>query len=193
MKLVELIKEKFGTRIENGETRFGYNDLVCISNELQNCEEFYYSRLIIYDASNGFITENTGKVSIPTMHFLYNNNKYHDINYLCQISLSPSMYNLETIYQDVLDGCCITPVMYDIKTFTPYKKIVLNYSIEEFVKSNDSYHVLTESEIRTKIHEKLDHILDNVKKYEPKGIRGINLRGKFNFTAGIGSEQTKYK
>jgi hypothetical protein len=194
MNLLEVIKNEFAEDIERGKTKFGYNDLKKIYYKLQNCDEFYECHLILNEMP--YVPKTYGDIGVKMVnnHTLYEGNKYTGATYLNDISLTPTMYDPSEIGKEVLDGCSISPVMYKPENFTPYRRITLNYELEQTKLLDGRFQdILSENEMREKLHRRLDSLLDDNKKYEPKGIRRIMLRGVFNFTTPEKTKCVDYK
>ena len=91
---------------------------------------------------------------------------------LYSIGFTPVLYSPEEIYKPIKNGACITPTIYNPETFTPYKKIVIEYSPESSWDED-------ENEFKDKLINLFKDILDNPKDYHVKGKKGILLRGIF--------------
>lgn len=70
----------------------------------------------------------------------------------------------------------ITPVYYNIETFNPVKYIILNFNPET---TQDKYSLGEENEIRIKLTEQLNNVLDSPADYEMNSEYVITLRGLF--------------
>ena len=194
MTLLEVIKNEFAEDIERGKTKFGYNDLNKIYYKLQNCDEFYECHLILNEVP--YVPKTNGDITVKMVntHALYEGNKYTGATYLNDISLTPTMYDPSEIGKEVLDGCSISPVMFKPENFMPFRKITLNYELEQTKLLDGRFQErLSENEMREKLHRRLDSLLDNNKKYESKGFRRIMLRGVFNFTTPEKAKCVDYK
>ncbi len=171
MKLKDLLDQIF----ENGPLpnqeafadfyEVSYNLLSLMENKLLECDEFkeVNSLTII----NSIVYED--KLCHTTK--LSDNYVFSGDVKIMSFSLTPTMYDPENWMKPIKDGCTVTPTMYNPETFEPYKKIILNVDVENMVDNSDGSRVY--------LHKMLDKILDNPKKYEPKGTRGILVRGIF--------------
>lgn len=195
MTLLEVIKNEFAEDIEQGKLKFGYNDLNKIYYKLQNCDEFYECHLILNEMPYVLRTiDNVVTNKMVNTHALYEGNKYTGATYLNDISLTPTMYDPSEIGKEVLDGCSISPVMYKPENLMLFRRITLNYELGQTKLLDGRFQErLSENEMREKLHRRLDSLLDDNKKYEPKGIRGIMLRGVFNFTTPDKAKCVDYK
>lgn len=90
--------------------------------------------------------------------------------YLYSLEFTPIMYDPKTLMEPIKDGCVITPTLYNVDTFTPYKRITLEFSPLDDEKCD----------IRRFLQEQIDKVLDNPKLYEPDGVKGIMVRGVYN-------------
>lgn len=195
MTLLEVIKQEFAEDIEQGKLKFEYNDLKKIYDKLQNCDEFFECHLILIQMPCvNRIIDNVVTTKMVNTHELYEGNKYTGSTYLKDISLTSIIYDPADINVAVLDGCSISPVMYNPENFAPLRKISLRYDIEQTRLIDGRFQErLTEKEMREKLHRQLDDLLDNPKKYEPKGKRGIMLRGLFNYKTPDKAKSVDYK
>lgn len=90
--------------------------------------------------------------------------------YVYQIIFTPKMYDPKTIHDAVKDGCTITPMFYNPLTFTPYKKVIIEYSPEY------TEEILTAADMKQHLRDKLEQILANPNDYTPEGMRGVMVR-----------------
>ena len=144
-----------------------------IKEEILKCEEFSEcTELTILDYPT---YENEGKTySVPTFK-VYDGQKFDGKGLLLSISLTPEMFNPETIHNPVKDGACITPILYSPLTFEPTKKIVLQFNPERVQDD-----IINNGEvIRQELHDLLDKVLDNPQDYQIKGERSVLVRGVF--------------
>jgi hypothetical protein len=184
MTLSEVIKQEFGQEIEHGKLEFGYDDLIKIHDKLQNCDEFFECHLIISDrVTYEKMVNGVATFMCANTHCLFEGNIYSGAQYLYQISLSPIMYDPNTICSPVLYGCTLTPTVYSPENFKPYRKVILQYDMVEGI---------SHGELRRTLHQKLDDLLDEPKKYEPTGMRSIMLRGLFKFKTPDNAKRVNY-
>ena len=176
MKLKELIENVLNYPNRGGEfndTIYG-KDLEPFKGMITNTEEFSdCDELIILERPT--ITENESKKVISTETFrLGENQKFKGKCYLLSMSLTPIMYDPTSLNEPVLDGCLITPTVYDPQTFEPKKKIIVEFSpelLQDGKQDDDSF--------KTQLRERFDRVLNNPEKYTPKGTRGVIVRGIF--------------
>lgn len=93
--------------------------------------------------------------------------------YIFQIMFTPRIYDPKTIYNAVMDGCTMTPIVYNPETFTPYRQIVLTWSPEQAqdFPVNNSEEVMKQT-----LRDQLEKVLANPEEYMPEGIRGVMVR-----------------
>ena len=182
MKIQELIKEileskefqikknKSGIFNETiyGEELEPYLERIKQCEEFSECEELIIIKLPVTKLENG-------KNAIPLTYKLGEGLKFKGKCRLLSLALTPEMFDFNTIHEPVLDGACITPVIYNPETFEPKKKIILEFSPEEL--QDDVYS--TEEVKRKQLHETLDKILDNPENYQVRGEKGVMVRGIF--------------
>ena len=96
-------------------------------------------------------------------------------SYLLSLSLTPELYNPDSIYDVVKDGAAITPTLYDPETFKPKRKIVLEFSPER----KQDFVINDEDIVRLELHALLDKVLDDPDTFRVKGERGLLIRGIF--------------
>ena len=95
--------------------------------------------------------------------------------YILSLSLTPEMYNPDSIHTVVKDGAAITPTLYDPKTFKPKRKIVLEFSPER----KQDFQINDDDIVRLELHALLDKVLDDPDTFRVKGERGLLIRGIF--------------
>ena len=140
-----------------------HNLLSLMENKLLECDEFKdVKSLTIIDSPNY-----EGKMA-QTMKLTDDYVFSGDVK-IMSFSLTPTLYDPSKWMQPIKDGCTITPTMYDPENFTRFKKIILKFDVENMVADSEGN--------RVNLHKMLDKILDNPKLYEPKGIRGVLVRG----------------
>jgi hypothetical protein len=152
---------------------YGKKHLENIKEEILKCEEFSEcTELTILDYPT---YENDGESYKVQTYKVIEGQKFGGKGFLLSISLSPEIFNPETIHKPVKDGACITPILYNPLTFEPTKKIVLQFSPER-IQDGISNH---EAIIRQELHDLLDKVLDNPQDYQIKGERYVSVRGVF--------------
>jgi hypothetical protein len=157
---------------------YGKKHLENIKEEILKCEEFSEcTELTILDNP---VYENDGESYMVQTYKVIEGQKFGGKGFLLSISLSPEIFNPETIHKPVKDGACITPTLYDPLTFEPTKKIVLQFSperVQDGISNNGEV-------IRQELHDLLDKVLDNPQDYQIKGERSVLVRGIFEKNEG---------
>lgn len=148
----------------SGNDLSGFKELLLTLDEFKNVEDIIISDTIdhkITDLESIRINENTS---------------FSGKCYLYSISLTPKIYNPNTLLTTVKDGCSLSPVWYDPTNLIPYRFIMISYC-PEILQDNR----LNNEEILIKsLHDKLDNIINNPSDYMIKGKREIIVRGIFN-------------
>jgi len=209
MKLQELVteiltsgefskpKDKFGIIDETiyGEELEQFKDRILQTEEFADCEEL----IIMKHPVN---QNELGEVIHPKMYKVNSEDKntFKGKCYLLSLGLTPEMYDPNKLHEPVLDGACITPVLYDPQTFQPKKKIVLEFSPEfaqdQYIYGLGSPSMIEEAEkngetiIRKQLHDTLDKIFNNPENYQVKGEKGMLVRGLFEE---VNDKNTNYK
>ena len=119
------------------------------------------------------ITTKLGKPEAASFHKLSDeeSSEYEGKTaYVYQITFTPKMYDPNTIHDAVKDGCTITPMFYNPETFTPYKKVIIEYTPEY------TEEILTAADMNQHLRDKLEQILANPDDYIPEGMRGVMVR-----------------
>ena len=98
--------------------------------------------------------------------------------YLLSLGLTPEMYDPNQLLKPVKNGAAMGPTIYDPSTFEPRKHILLTWSPE---MAQDVSGANYDSTLRNDIHKLLDDVLDNPEEYKTKGLRGVFIRGLFEF------------
>lgn len=200
MKLQELINEIFSSgELKNKKgflidvkgltdnTIYG-EDLEPYLERIKECEEFSECDEIVIMKHPVTLDENNNTIQ-PKIYKLVPNQKFKGKCYLLSLALTPEMFDPKKIHEPVLDGACITPTIYDPKTFEPKKKIVLEFSPEisqdKTIYAYGSPSMINDIEdthqqqLRKQLHETLDKVFDNPETYQVKGEKGVMVRGVF--------------
>ena len=147
---------------------------------LMTCDEFKDVTELILPDYPVFLMDETKKVNCFNL-FLYDELKIKNKCYLYSINLTPPIFNLDNINSVVKNNASLTPTIYDDKTFTPYREIKLRWS-PETTQDVDTFNFVTEeNNLRQRLHETLDDILDNPKEYQIKPNRSVIIRGVFEY------------
>lgn len=94
---------------------------------------------------------------------------------ILSLMLTPEMYDPSSMFVIVKDSASISPIIYDLITFEPLKRIILEFKIE---RHEDGVNNQKEA-IRQELHELLDKVLDDPETYRMNGVRGLLIRGNF--------------
>jgi hypothetical protein len=167
MKLKELLDKVF----ENGslpsifgETEYTISSplLKIIEENLVLCDEFLNvnSLSILDEPMDGGKQCVTAK--LPDDYVFSGDVKIYSIG------LTPPIYNPDEYMKPVKNGCVITPLICDMETFIPKRKLIMDLS----VSNNKSL-----NQIREDLHSLIDDIINNTKDYHSKETRGILIRG----------------
>ena len=177
MNIIELTTPIFQFIVDNTNLFDSNHDniksslLHLIEKQLNECDEFKnVTKLVILDTP--FTTNKDGDVIEAHSIKLNDNLKFSGKLYLYAIIRTPEMYNINTMYTPVKDGCCITPTIYNPETFVPVKHIMLAFSPEQLQDSG----MTKDNSTRKQLHNMLDTILDNQNEYQVRGEHGIILR-----------------
>lgn len=196
MKLQELLLEIFSSgEYPKVNFRFGiveetiygeyleqFKERILQTEEFSECEELIIMKYPVT------ILENSKTVHNVTYKH-QEGQKFKGKCYLLSLALTPEMFDPNKIHTPVLDGACITPILYDPQTFQPKKKIVLEFSPEfaqdQYIYGLGSPSMIEDAEnnvesiLKKQLHETLDKILDNPELYRVKGEKGLLVRGYF--------------
>jgi len=172
MNLFDLIKEKYpdGKLPELTDTSMTIPELTGksleqLKEEILECEEFKYCDEIIFLDYPIVKDGNNESISLPIFK-LIPGQYFKGKCYLYCMFLSPPMFIGKDLVKLVKDDAAISPVTYS-EDFKPSRRIVLLYSPET-------------NQIRNKLHETLDKILDNPADYQIEGERSVVVRGLFD-------------
>ena len=162
MKLADLIKK---LRVINPKLEVLTPEMLrAIKDDLQLCDEFKNSELEIVD-------EPTSSFYKLKAYKVRDEAKFDGKTYLYNIMLTPVMYLPTCNDRPVKNNCSISPVLYDDKNFTPFRKIQLfinNEIRQDFFGRDEDY--------KSILHEVLEDALNNPKDYEVKGFRSLIVR-----------------
>lgn len=179
MKLAELLQILFkngpidnfnndiGDYLISGDMLKNYKD------ELMKCDEFSEVLDIQFVTLPSIETNNTS--THVKSYIVKEGMKLQGNVILYSISLTPEMYSPN--FEIVKNGASISPSIYSPITFTPYKIISLTWTPE---LAQDISVTFGENELRKRLHDTLDDILDNPDEYRIKGQRSIMIRGLFD-------------
>jgi hypothetical protein len=181
MKLKELLTEIFGEKPNNdhqfgfdGLTLYGRDNLSQYKERILQCDEFSECTELNF-MNMPMLLSNDDTPLKADSHKLVEGQKFKGVCYLLSLSLTPEVFNPDTIHTPVKDGACITPLVYNPETFSPFKKIVLQYNTE---RVQDGL-IDGDYELRVEMKNLLDKVLDNPYDYQVKGERGVLVRGVF--------------
>lgn len=175
MKLKDLLKEIFKDGpLPDENLGNNYIDYVIkgkmlesIKPELLKCDEFKDVNINIIN------------LPLDTKTYKLRPSKYKGSIDLYSIMLTPEIYDPSDIGKPVKDGISISPCFYDEITFTPHKKITIQWNVEKIqdinaVGGNDL------DDFKKDLYSKLDNLIANPKEYQIKGKRCILFRCTFS-------------
>lgn len=179
MKLNYLLTDLFELNKEKSDflkiDTLDYKHLLNIKQYLLDCDEFKniknFEILEIPDVEN----ENGEIVQSKTFK-LCDDVSFGDKCYIHSISISPEIFNPDTIHNPVKDGVCITPTVYDPLTLKPTRKICIEFSPEEI---QDDL-VNNDAKKKDELIELFKKVLESPDEYRIKGERSFIIRGIFN-------------
>ncbi len=146
------------------------NELRPFKNKLMECDEFKDCELLEF-LTAPVVQNKEGKVITAMDIVLGDGMKFKGRCFLLSLSLTPIMYDRETMYNPVKDGVVLTPILHDEKSFESYRKLILPISLEEM---SDDF-LLAKAELNVLINK----VFKNPEEYTPKGIRKVIARGIF--------------
>ena len=181
MKLKELLTEIFGETPNidyqygfDGLTLYGRDNLEPYKERILQCEEFSECTELNF-MNMPMLLSNDDLPLKADSYKLVEGQKFKGVCYLLSLALTPEVFNPDTLHTPVKDGACITPLVYNPETFSPFKKIVLQYNPE---RAQDGF-LDGEYELKMEMKDLLDKVLDNPYDYQVKGERGVLVRGVF--------------
>jgi len=151
-------------------TLYGKNQLAHVKKILTHDETFKYcDKIQFIDPENydGFASTKTIKWKEGL--------KFNGECKILSLMLTPEMYDPSSMFVIVKDRASISPIMYDLNTFEPLKRIILEFKIE---RDEDDVNNQKEA-IRQELHELLDKVLDDPETYRINGVRSLLIRGNF--------------
>lgn len=185
MKLKDLLKEiytvrltKFNT-VDNGNLyELNKDHLTMFKEMLLDCEEFRdVDDLIIPNHSVLLMGSHNAINSISLK--LCDGVRFINRCYLHSITLTPPLYDPNKMNKFVKNNAMVTPTIYDPENFTPYKEIRLKWSPE---LAQDVFNIPEEeNNLRRDLHDVLDDILDNMNDYQIRPVRGVIVKGVFEY------------
>lgn len=108
----------------------------------------------------------------------------NSVAYVHQITFTPKIFDPSKLHTPVKDGCVMTPLLYDPKSFEPYRSITLTWSPEmpQNINIVDGKAVINisqqeeEAKLKLRLVDMLGKVLSNPKDYEPSCIRACIVR-----------------
>ena len=198
MKLKELIekitnssdfleKSKFKSLTPLHQVIYG-EELYPYLEEIKNCEEFINCDEL-HILKTPVTLDGNGNSIISKNYKLVDEQSFKGKCYLLSLSLTPEMYDPKKIMEPVMDDAVLTPAIYNPLNFEPKKKIIIEFN-PEMLQDQSLYLIGSPSMIedaekevknnlRKKLHETLDKILDNPENYHPKVDKSVMVRGMF--------------
>jgi len=198
MKLKELIekitnssdfleKSKFKSLTSLNQVIYA-EELYPYLEEIKNCEEFINCDEL-HILKTPVTLDGNGNSIISKNYKLVDEQSFKGKCYLLSLSLIPEMYDPKKIMEPVMDDAVLTPAIYNPLNFEPKKKIIIEFNPEMlqdqslYLIGNPSMIEDAEKEVknnlRKKLHETLDKILDNPENYHPKVDKSVMVRGMF--------------
>jgi hypothetical protein len=155
----------------------GYNVTALTDNQRHQVEQLvldhYKVKKVLWMEIPAGMTEDGKEAIVAKTHKLVDED-YETYEgktaYVYQIMFSPKMYDPKTIHEPVKDGCVLTPLVYNLATFIPKRKIVIEYSPEY---TNE---ILTDEDMKQHLRSKLEKLLANPGEYQAEGFRACLLR-----------------
>lgn len=165
-----------------GEELDSYVDRIKQCEEFEGCEELVIMKYpVTLDGNNKSITSRNYKV--------LEGQKFKGKCYLLSLSLMPEMYDPKKMMEPVLDGAVLTPTIYNPVNFEPKKRIVMEFNPEilqdQHIYGIGSPSMIEDAEkevltnLRKRLHETLDKILDNPTNYQQETEQSVMVRGMF--------------
>lgn len=154
----------------------GYNVTALTEDQRQQVEQLvidhFKVKKVLWMELPGEMAEDGEQAVVAQTHKLVDNDILYEgkTAYVYQIMFSPKMYDPKTIHEPVKDGCILTPLVYNPTTFTPKRKIVIEYSPEY---TNE---ILTDEDMKQHLRGKLEKVLANPGEYQAEGFRACLLR-----------------
>jgi hypothetical protein len=179
MKLNDLLTDLFELNNEKSDflkiDTLDNKSLLNIKQYLLECDELKtienFNIIEIPDVEN-----EKGKIIESKTFKLTGDVKFGNKCYIHSISMSPEIFNPDTIHKPVKDGVCITPTVYDPKSFKPTKQICIEFSPEEI--QDDLLN--NEGKKKEELIELFKKVLDSPDEYRVKGERSFIIRGIFD-------------
>lgn len=151
--------------------------ILMFKDMIHECDEFRDVTEIIVPEHQVFLMGNHNTATSVSLK-LCDGIRFVNRCYLTSISLTPALYDPNRKHSYVKNNALITPTMYDVETFTPYREMRIRWSPE---LAQDVSIPQGEIDLRQRLHDILDDMLDNINEYQIKPIRGVIVRGVFEY------------
>lgn len=163
MKIKDLMNDIFTQDMlnGNGDLTLYPKDLEKIKDQIIKLDEFKdVSELVVLEIP--YVEDMEGNPVESISVNLDDSVKFSDKLYIYSISLSPEIFDTSKLNQLVKDGASLSPLIYDPITYTPTRRITMEFSVEK-----ESFKIL---------HDTLDDIFKNPNDYKIKGDRSVIVR-----------------
>jgi hypothetical protein len=171
-----------GDNVIYGEELEPYTERIKECEEFEGCEELVIIKYpVTLDGNSKSITSRNYKV--------LEGQKFKGKCYLLSLSLTPEMYDPKKMMEPVKDGAVLTPTIYNPVNFEPKKRIVMEFNPEmlqdQHIYGIGSPSMIEDAEkevltnLRKKLHDTLDKILDNPTSYQQETEKSVMVRGMF--------------
>jgi hypothetical protein len=144
-------------------------------------EHLAFSKVEWMDLPAGIVTNNQGEeYAIVAKIRKINDDPTDDhknrVCYLYQVVYSPVIYDLIDLQKPVKDGMVISPLLQNLVTFEPGKKIVIEWIPADLYDRQEEIRPITWEDEKMLLREKLEELLTNPEDYTPKGKRSLMIR-----------------
>jgi len=143
--------------------------------EAELIKHFDFSRIVWMELPSG-LSEDGKPMVAKTWKLTDKEDVKHTgkVGYVYKVLFTPVMYDPNSLYTPVKDGCVFAPTLYDPETFQPKQSITLTWS-PEFPQDINAPERTYEDD-KQMIRDMLEKVLANPEEYRPEGFRAGIVR-----------------
>lgn len=151
-----------------------------IKEQVQELDEFENCRLLIPNSPSVQVSEDPEDHLPVQSMILKKGMKFKGKCFLYDVYLNEAFVPQTFKVEPSIDGCGISNIYYDERTFASMQNIVMSFINLDLQSNMDTFAPITSDVTRKELHDKLDAILDNPEHYRSDRTYSISVRGIFD-------------
>jgi len=147
-----------------------------IQVEAELIKHFEFDKIVWMKSQGGLTEDKSTPIVIKSIKISDTDNSTykHKVGYIYTLMFTPKMYESDTIYTPVKDGCVFAPTTYNPETYKPKQSITLTWS-PDFPQDIEAPQRTYEDD-KQMIRDMLEKVLDNPEEYRPVEHTGCIVR-----------------